>query len=427
MDAPLSPAEQAAIERLRAAYADASRIDWPFSPGDVTVQSPRPRRHRRRQRGPWTQRVTFVVVVVSILAVFLVPLIHHLVIPAKSPAGTSVPTTPTKPLPIWRQVADLKASDAATLEYFGGGLTSQMETAPLEEAVSGTIAVVGEPFYANQNGRAYVFTRTASGWKQSAELEGSDTTAGDDFGSSVAISDTTIVVGAPYHGGETTGGVYAGPGRAYVFTKTATGWKQAAELRGPASDASEFFGASVAISGTIAVIGAPFQANRAGRAYVFTETATGWQQTAELKGSDTVVGDEFGYSVAIFGTTAVVCAWDHANQAGRAYVFARTASGWKQTAELKGSDTVAGDSFGASVALSGTVAIVGAPSHANQAGRAYVFAETASGWKQTAELKGSDTVAGDEFGFSLAVSGDTAVVGAPNHANAAGRAYVFQA
>jgi hypothetical protein len=106
---------------------------------------------------------------------------------------------------------------------------------------------------------------------------------------------------------------------------------------------------------------------------VFTKTAGVWKQTAELTGSDSVALDAFGDSVAISGSTAIVGAWGHANIAGRAYVFTKTAGVWKQRAELKGSDTVADDYFGGSVALSGTTAIVGAPYYANHAGRAYVF------------------------------------------------------
>jgi hypothetical protein len=210
-----------------------------------------------------------------------------------------------------------------------------------------------------------VFTKTAAGWKQAAELEGSDTVAGNQFGDAVAISGTTAVVGALRHA------MYAG--RAYVFTETAGRWKQAAELKGSDTVASDFFGVSVAISGTTAVVGAPYHEGDAGRAYVFTKTAAGvWKQTAELKGSDTVANDWFGISVAVSGTTAVA----GAAVIGWAYVFTKTAAGWKQAAELKGSDTVHGttrDYFGISVAVSGTTAVVGAPGHGNNAGRAYVF------------------------------------------------------
>ena len=92
----------------------------------------------------------------------------------------------------------------------------------------------------------------------------------------------------------------------------------------------------------------------------------------------------------------------------------------KQLAELKGSDTLTGDAVGVSVAISGTTAVVGAPGSAKDAGRAYVFTETAAHWNEVAELKGSDTVAGDFFGYSVAISGTTAIVSAPGFAKNAG-------
>ena len=129
-------------------------------------------------------------------------------------------------------------------------------------------------------------------------------------------------------------------------------------------------------------MGADSYAHGAGAAYVFAKTASSWKQVAELKGSDTVAHDSFGYSVAVSGTTAVVGAWGHAKDAGRAYVFMKRRSGWKQAAELKGSDTVAHDSFGISVAILDTIVVVGAFDHANYAGRAYVFAKTAGLWNK---------------------------------------------
>jgi hypothetical protein len=129
----------------------------------------------------------------------------------------------------------------------------------------------------------------------------------------------------------------------------------------------------VAISPTTAIVGAYGRADNAGRAYVFAKDAALWKQTAELRGSDTTTGDYFGISTAISGTSVVVGAYDHAKDAGRAYVFAKTASGWKETAELKGSDTVAEDYFGSSVAVSGTTAVTGSYGQAKYAGRAYVF------------------------------------------------------
>jgi hypothetical protein len=115
-----------------------------------------------------------------------------------------------------------------------------------------------------------------------------------------------------------------------------------------------------------AVVGVP-----AHGAYVFTETATGWKQTAKLTGSDKVAADGFGESVAISGATAVVGA---VGQAGRAYLFTDTRAGWKQVGDVKVvSGIVTGDDFGVSAAISGTTAVVGAPLHAGQAGRVYLF------------------------------------------------------
>jgi nucleoside-specific outer membrane channel protein Tsx len=319
----------------------------------------------------------------------------------------------TKSATGWKQSAELKGSDTVTNDYFGSAV-----------AISGTTAIVGAFGHGKEAGRAYVFTKTAVGWAQTAELQGSDTVAGGWFGDSVAISGRTAIVAVPEHANVA--------GRAYVFAETAAGWKQVTELKGSDTTANGQLGTSVAISGNVAVFGAPFHAD-GGRAYVFIETKGIWKQAAELKGSDTVAPDQFGTSVAISGTTAVVGADEHADFAGRVYVFTKSATGWKQAAELNGSDTVANDSFGYSVAISGTTAVVGANGYAESAGRAYVFTKTASGWKQTAELKGSDTVAPDQFGTSVAISGTTVEVGAPTYAELnekldhAGRAYVFEA
>jgi hypothetical protein len=278
---------------------------------------------------------------------------------------------------------------------------------------------VSAPGFAKNAGRAYIFARTATGWKQAAELKGSDTVAGDYFGDSLAISGATTFVGADDH--------IKSAGRAYVFTNVATGWKQVAELKGSDTVANDGFGYAVAISGTTAIVGAPDHAKDAGRAYVFTDATAGWKQAAELKGSDTVANNGFGVSVAILGMTAVAGAPGFSKAAGRAYVFAKTGGVWTQARELKGLDTVASDDFGYTVVISNTTAIVGAPGFSKAAGRAYVFTNTATGWKQAAKLKGSDTVAADYFGYSVAISGTTAVVGADGRAKSAGRAYVFVA
>jgi hypothetical protein len=360
--------------------------------GGTTATAPRTR-HK--------SRIAYPSALVAVVAISL---------PLLGSTTSAVAATPRKTPPIGKQLAELKGPDSNTLPQFGTSV-----------AISGTTAVVGATGYGGAAGLAFVFTKTATGWKQTAVLKGSDIAGGDRFGASIAISGTIVVVGAPSHGHDA--------GRAYLFTKTATGWKQAAELKAPRIVTGAFFGSSVTVSGRDVVVGAPGSVvDRTGRAYVFTKTATGWKQVAQLKGSDTVAYDEFGHSVAVSGTTVVVSATDHADGAGRVYVFVKSLKGWTQVAELKGSDTVSlpVDEFGWAVAVSGTTVVVGSPYHAGDAGRAYVFSRTTKGWKQVAELRVSDAANNEQFGFSVAVSGATAVVGAVFGGEDAGRAYVFR-
>jgi len=407
-DGPLSPVEAEVASRLRQVADEAADLYWPFSARDVIEVVPtwsgarRPHGGSLRRRRPWTHRLMVVAVAVAIVVVFFVPLPHlNLLKRLVSPAKPS-PATRGTTLTVGTRLAALKAFDAVA----GGGFGFSV-------AISGETAVVADI------GDVYVFAESGSNWRQVAELKGPDDPAGDctsdpsfgAFGNSVAIAGTTIVIGAPCYASEA--------GRAYVFTKTSSGWKQVTELKGSDSGADDGFGTSVAISSTTIVVGTHSRS----RVYAFTERAGRWEQAAELKGSDTVMGDDFGYAVAISGTTIVVGA-DNAGT-GQAYVFSKRAGSWTQVAELKGSGAVAADKFGYAVAISGTTILVGAYGYARDAGRVYVFTKTSTGWAQTEELKGTGSLAKAEFGCSLAVSGPMAVVGAFGDPSD-GEAYVFE-
>ena len=268
-----------------------------------------------------------------------------------------------------------------------------------------------------------------AGQTEDRKLTASDADASDYFGVSVAVSGTIAVVGAfsDDHSG------LLDTGSAYVFDRM-TG-QQVAKLTASDADQSDQFGYSVAVSGTTAVVGAPganrISAGPAGSAYVFD--LPGGQQVAELTASDADEGDWFGWSVAVSGTTAVVGAIndDHSGltNAGSAYVFDLTTG--QQVAKLISSDAGENDYFGWSVAVSGTTAVVGSPlddhSGPTNAGSAYVFDLTTG--QQVAKLTASDANQSDRFGDSVAVSGTTVVVGADkdNHSGIvdAGSAYVF--
>jgi hypothetical protein len=320
---------------------------------------------------------------------------------------------PIKVDPIWEQVSEVSNSDGAAGDHFGYSV-----------AVAGTLAIVGAPSHTvsgrSGQGAAYVFSLSGGSWSQTAELTSSDGAAGDSFGGSVALSGTTAMVGAINH---TVSG-HTNQGSAYVFSLSGGSWSQTAELTSSDGAAGDSFGDSVAVSGTTAVVGARSHTvsghSGQGSAYVFSLSGGVWSQTAELTSSDGAASDDFGWSVGLSGTVAVAGAPNHTvsghtNQ-GAAYVFTLSGGVWSQTAELTASDGVAGDHLGYSVPISGTMLVVGAPSHNSTQGAAYVFSLSGGVWSQTAELTASDGAAGDDFGYTASISGTIVLVGAFYHA-----------
>jgi FG-GAP repeat len=332
--------------------------------------------------------------------------------------------------PTFTQQQKLVASDAAADDQFG-----------VSVAISGETAVVGaqgdEGPAGGFQGSAYVFTRSGGVWSQQQKLEAADAAAGDQFGVSVAIDGETIVVGAL--GDEGPAGVFQGS--AYVFTRSGGVWTQQQKLEAADAGEADQFGSSVAISGETITVGAPGDdgaaGNGQGSAFVFVRSGTSWSQQQKLEASDAAGGDVFGFSVAISGETIAVGAVGDDGAAGpgqgSAYVFVRSAGVWSQQQKIEAADAAAGDQFGNSVAIDGETIVVGAVNDAGAAGvfqgSAYVFVRSGTSWSQQQKLEASDAAAGDQFGNSVALSGETVVVGAPSDDGAAGitqgSAYVF--
>jgi uncharacterized protein (TIGR03437 family) len=294
-------------------------------------------------------------------------------------------------------------------------------------SVSGNTAVVGAYGKTvgsnNSQGAAYVFTQSGANWTQLAELIASDGAAGDYFGRSVSLSADTAVIGAPYRNG--------GRGAAYVFVRNGSTWTQQAELTASDGAAAASFGYSVSVSGDTVMVGASGANSGAGTAYVFARNAAGaWSQKQELAGPSGAAGDAFGVSVSMSGATAVIGASGANGRQGAAVVFVSDGSMWIPMTKLTAIDAVAGDCFGQSVSLSGNTAVIGAfnkvvGSNTFQ-GAAYVFVGSATEvWRQQAELTASAGAAGDHFGWSVSVSGAMAVIGANNANGGVGAAYVF--
>lgn len=334
-----------------------------------------------------------------------------------------------------------------------------------------------ESNYANRAGSAYVYTKVAGVWTLQQKLAASGAnarTGGDFFGSSVAISGDTIVVGAYGHGYDATGANFmSGAGAAYVFTRTAGVWSQEQKLVATGANnrgSSDNFGYKVAISGDTIIVGANGQGydaaganylSSAGAAYIYTRSVGVWSQQQKIVGTGTNgrrSNDRFGSSVAIEGDTVVVGATGQAydasganavTSAGAIYVFIRNAGVWSIQQKITPTGTNArsvSDNFGNSVAISGESLVVGAflnsydingANSVSLAGAAYVFTRSAGVWNQEQKLVATGTNernASDFFGTSVSISGDSIVISSSrqeydeNGANSisnAGAAYVY--
>jgi beta propeller repeat protein len=308
----------------------------------------------------------------------------------------------------------LIASDSADYDWFGSSVFIEGDTALIGARFGdGAVPV---------SGSAYVYVRDGNGvWTEEAELTASDGTSSARFGNSVFLSGDTALIGA-----HETGEAGSGSGSAYVFVRDDEGvWTEQAKLT--ASDAAAFdrFGFSVSVSGDTALIGSPYDqvsTSVYGSVYVFERDATGaWTEETKLTASDGASGDFFGSTVFISGDTSLIGAWrgDDAGTTGSAYVFKRDAAGdWTEEAKLTASDAAAHDQFGHSVSLSGDTALIGA--HLNDdvgsaTGSAYIFVrDDATGdWTEDVKLTASDKSYGDGFGQSVSISGGIALIGAP--------------
>jgi hypothetical protein len=311
-------------------------------------------------------------------------------------------------------------------------------------SISGDYAVVGAPAdddNGTESGSAYVFKRNGTSWVQEAKLlplkeDGtSDGGVNNYFGRSVSISGDYVIVGA--YGSDDND--LSNSGSAYIFRRTNTSWIQEAKLHPSDRSAEDWFGWSVSISGDYAIIGArgsdDNDLSNSGSAYIFRRTDTSWIQEAKLLPSDRSAEDWFGWSVSISGDYAIVGAPgndDNGTDAGSAYLFKCTGATWAQEAKLISSDGAEDDLFGQSVSISGDYAIVGAPENddnGTDTGSAYLFKRTGATWAQESKLLSSDGAEDDLFGYSVSISGAYAIVGTrrvdDNGINS-GSAYLFK-
>jgi len=309
----------------------------------------------------------------------------------------------------WSLQQELIPGDGAVGDQFGWSV-----------ALFGDVALVGAPWDDDAGdgcGSAYVFERSGGVWTQRQKLTAADGAEGDQFGGAVALSGATALVGARLDddAGEGSGSVYA-------FVHSGGAWVEQQKLT--TADAAQYdaFGCAVAVDGDTALVGAhhgEVSVSGSGSAYVFVRAGGVWSQQAELEASNAQAGAGFGTSVSLAGERAAVGAWyfGTGTTMSEAYVFARDGGMWSERASLRAEDQEPGDAFGAAVAISGTTVVVGAnrqDAAGEDSGAAYVFAESGGAWSLAQKLLGDATADYDYFGFSVAESRGTLLVGAPH-------------
>ena len=342
----------------------------------------------------------------------------------------------------WVQQAFLKADDGNSLDQFGNSVAVSGDTIAVGSRLD-NCEVDGNPDGIVDSGAVYMFERSGTTWNQQAFLKASNPKPSDRFGTSLALSGDRLVIGAE---GESSSSVTSPPdddsvplaGAVYVFERSGTTWTQQAFIKADNIGREDLFGFSVAMSGDTIVVGARDEESSAtgggddnstsdsGAAYVFVKDGITWTQQAFLKASNADENDEFGTSVAIYGNILVVGAPredsdgidptnNDSSSSGAAYVFVRDGTTWSQQAILKADNVDGGDRFGHSVAISQGVVFVGANregSEQGNSGAVYTFKCSGTTWNQREFIKADNVGFGDEFGFSIAVSGRTMVVGA---------------
>ncbi len=310
---------------------------------------------------------------------------------------------------------DRTASDGAANDRFGYSV-----------AISGDYAIVGAPYNdvgANADqGLAYIFARSGNTWIEQAILTATNGAANDNFGYSVAISGDYAIVGVYQDDVKAV----TNQGSAYIFMRTGSNWTVQASLLASNGSANDYFGNSVSISGDYAVVGASNDALGANThqesVYVFVRSNNTWAQQAILTASDGGVGSSFGHRVAISGDYILIGSPNSTingkRAQGAAYVFVRGGGTWTQQAKFTNTDYqgATGDNFGISVAISGDYAVVGAHRHSTidggRQGSAYVFMRSNSIWTLQTNLTAEYPKPSAYFGFSVSISGNYIIVGA---------------
>ena len=398
------------------------------------------------------------------------------------PGGSSNPTSTT--VVRWSQESFIKAANADPHDYFGFSLSISGDSLAVgayaenaNQSIISNGSTASSDDFLSDSGAVYVYRRSGVNWAQEAYVKAANAGVGDNLGYSVALSGDTLAASAFLEDSNQTtitNGTSASldnsatnSGAVYVYHRSGVNWAQEAYVKAANAGAADWFGHSVALSGDTLAVGAPLEdsnqttitngagasannsVNYPGAVYVYRRSGVNWAQEAYVKAANAGAADQFGQSVALSGDTLAVGAQgEDSNQttitngttasadnsavsAGAVYVYRRSRVNWTQEAFVKSANAGADDQFGYSVALSGDTLAVGAlgesssqtsitngtsasaDNAASSAGAVYVYRRSGVNWAQEAYVKAANAGAADQFGRSVALSGDTLAVGAP--------------
>ncbi|MEM7392376.1 MAG: hypothetical protein AAF492_08500, partial [Verrucomicrobiota bacterium] len=276
-------------------------------------------------------------------------------------------------------------------------------------------------------GAVISYVHSGTNWVMQQRLTADDLMFyGPEFGTAVAVDGDYAIIGAPYDRIESLEA-----GSAYIFHRSSNTWVQQQKLTAPVNQADAFFGFAVSISGDSALVGA-YEYDGEGAVFRFERSGANWVERQRLSPPVPRSNTEFGRSVDLDGNTAVVGARNDVNggdDTGAAYIFVRSGTNWSHQQKIVASDGAEDDHFGRSVAVHGNTLIVGAEDdddHGNKSGSAYVFVRSGTNWTEQAKLTADDAEEDSQFGWAVDLHGDRAVIGADEKNNGSGGLYLFE-
>ncbi|MEN8217038.1 MAG: hypothetical protein ABFS56_11865 [Pseudomonadota bacterium] len=319
----------------------------------------------------------------------------------------------------------LLASDGASDDKFGYSVS-----------LYGDRALIGARFdddNGDDSGSAYIFELIGGQWIEEQKLLASDGAAGDNFGESAFLYGGRALIGA-YHDDDNG----TDSGSVYIFELIGGQWVQQQKLLASDGAGGDYFGHFVSPYGDRALIGAPRDddnGDKSGSAYIFELIGGQWVEEQKLLASDGAAGDYFGRRVSLYGDRALIGARgddDNGTDSGSAYIFELIGGQWVEEQKLLASDGAAGDYFGRSVSLYGDRALIGArfdDDNGDDSGSAYIFEWIGGQWVEKQKLLASDGASGDWFGHSVSLYGDRALIDArfdDDNGDDSGSAYIFE-